>query len=62
MRIKTARDLATSLQGSAFRRMTRDGRTRYVRAIGTMTQLSRRRDPRTAQGAGFAGAGGTGLR
>ncbi len=46
MAIKTFRDVATSLIGSAFRRSTSDGRTRMVREIATLGRLvsGRRRD------------------
>lgn len=40
MRIKTSRDIATSLQGSAFRRRTLDQRVRFVRRIRTLSELS----------------------
>ncbi len=33
--IKTSKDIATSLSGSAFRRLCVDGRTRLLRAIQT---------------------------
>ena len=33
--IKTSEQIATSLHGSAFRRVTMDGRTRFLRAIPT---------------------------
>ncbi len=33
--IKTFKDIATSLSGSAFRRACADGRTRFLRAIPT---------------------------
>jgi hypothetical protein len=33
--IKTSKDIATSLSGSAFRRICADGRTRLLRAIPT---------------------------
>ena len=39
MAIKTFRDVATSLIGSAFRRSTSDGRTRMVREIATLGRL-----------------------
>lgn len=39
MALKTFRDIATSLIGSAFRRSTCDGRTRMVREIATLGRL-----------------------
>ena len=38
---KTMRDLISPLTGSAFRRVHRDGRTRFVRQIMTLGRLSR---------------------
>jgi hypothetical protein len=39
MRIKTARDLVSSLRGSAFRRVTCDSRSWFVREIRTVGNL-----------------------
>ena len=41
MPIKSSRDIATSLSGSAFRRMAYDGRTRMLREIPTWGRLGR---------------------
>ena len=50
--IKTSRDIATSLSGSAFRRVSVDGRTRLLRAIqtwgGAVGLRSLHRPPRRA--------------
>jgi hypothetical protein len=40
--IKTSDDLIRSLRGSAFRRATCDGRSRFVRQIATLGTLARR--------------------
>lgn len=42
MNAKTSKDLITSLHGSAFRRLTCDGRSWYVREIRTFRALQRR--------------------
>lgn len=39
MKIKTSRDLVPSLIGSAFRRVTCDSRSWFIRAIRTMRNL-----------------------
>ncbi len=39
MIIKTHRDVTSSLRGSGFRRVTFDGHTRSLRAIGTLRAL-----------------------
>jgi YD repeat-containing protein len=41
MPIKSSRDIATSLRGSAFRRVAYDGRNRMIREILTMGRVSR---------------------
>jgi hypothetical protein len=41
MRIRTSKDLAPALYGSAFRRVTCDGRTWFVRKIRTLRDLFR---------------------
>jgi hypothetical protein len=43
MAIRSCRDIATSLKGSAFRRIAYDGRTRMLREIPTLGRLERRR-------------------
>lgn len=49
MPARSFRDIATSLSGSAFRRVVHDGRTRMLREIHTMGE----RDPhRSRQGPG----------
>jgi hypothetical protein len=45
MRIRTSKDLAPALYGSAFRRVTCDGRTWFVRKIRTLGDLFRGRRP-----------------
>ncbi|MBM4050585.1 MAG: hypothetical protein FJ279_36275 [Planctomycetes bacterium] len=49
MRIKTSKDLATSLKGAAFRKVVCDGRSHYLREIGTMRNRGRRK-PEPARG------------
>jgi hypothetical protein len=43
MAIRSCRDIGTSLKGSAFLRITYDGRTRVLREIPTLGRLERRR-------------------
>jgi hypothetical protein len=54
MAIKSFRDIATSLSGSAFRRITHDGRARMLREVPTWGGLEGRR-----RGEAIRPAGGT---
>lgn len=49
MPARTFRDIATSLSGSAFRRVVHDGRTRMLREIHTMGERDHHR-PRHGSG------------
>jgi hypothetical protein len=46
MAVKSFRDIATSMSGSAFRRVVYDGRTRMLRQIPTWGRVGRLRRPR----------------
>ena len=48
MKIKTSKDVRSSLAGSAFRKLVCDGRSRYIREIPTMTKLRQGRKPKKA--------------
>ena len=43
--IKTSKEIATSLSGSAFRRVSFDGRTRMLRSIPTWNDRSCEKSP-----------------
>jgi len=45
MKIKTSKDVRSSLAGSAFRKLVCDGRSRYIREIPTMTRFRREGKP-----------------
>src|SRR5689334_13997223 len=49
MAVKSSRDIATSLSGSAFRRVVYDGRTRMLRDIPTLGRLEGRPARRAAR-------------
>jgi len=55
--IKTSKDIATSLSGSAFRRACADGRTRFLRAIPTCG--TRGRSEKTTSSIPMGGMGPT---
>ena len=48
MKIRTSKDLVPSLKGSAFRKLTLDGRSRHLSEIPTMTKLRRERKNKSA--------------